>query len=102
MTKPTHAIVPVEPTEEMLKAMAGAYDAGWGYPNPQSVEARWAKKSQVAMLEASPNAGKVSREQLTKIAEIIYENQGLSVMSARVVAAHVAKSLGLSIEGEEE
>lgn len=46
-------LVPREPTEAMVSAMAECYDPTWGYPNA-SIGKEWAQKSYAAMLAAAP------------------------------------------------
>lgn len=48
----TRALLPPEPTEAIVKAMAECYDPTWGYPANCGVAEDWAVKSYKAMLGA--------------------------------------------------
>jgi|GEM_PF-4871587 len=96
-TNPTqYALVPVEPTEEML------FDAGTHYAGANGVAIiELMAEAVTAAITASPNAGKVSRDQLHHAineARLVPTQEALT-KGADIIAA--LKSLGLSVQEEE-
>lgn len=95
VTKQPMALVPVEPTEEML------FDAGSHYAAANgSVLTEPMRASVQAAIAASPNSGQVSRELLQELetAMVICEAEEATEKTYARAALEV---LGLSIEGDE-
>lgn len=92
MTTPMK-LVPVEPTEEMVEAVENPARESLVYPESRS------KQQCYAVAQASPNAGKVSREQVNLLAGAMVMLLTTNTGPNEIVEAMFA-ALGLEWEGE--
>lgn len=81
MIKPTHALVPAEPTEDMMTAIEEALKAVDRLENVSPTQLKevfkdFARLSMREALAASPHAGQVSRELRDKAAKASYDENG--------------------------
>jgi len=94
MTKPTHVIVPVEPTEAMVDAALDIISLG-----PPAGEV-WC-----AFLEDAPGAGKVSKEQSDLAADMLqhaFKEYEFPRIHAVAMVAVVVGAFGLEVKGDTE
>jgi len=99
MTQPRMALVPVEPTLEMVRAGCQAAN-GLLIDTPEGCD-ECATTIITAALAASPNAGKVSREQFQEMV-VTVEAASHSRASARAGMRVALSILGIELEGETE
>jgi len=96
MTKPTHALVPVEPTEDILDAYRSP--ARSTKPHRAGLPAT----RYVAMLAASPNAGKVNPKRVAVILDDLSKEYRHRPASLNDMMIECLRRLGLEIEGDVE
>ncbi|WOF74152.1 hypothetical protein QMT40_001799 [Parvibaculaceae bacterium PLY_AMNH_Bact1] len=94
MTNPTHYIVPAEPTEEMT-----AQGEANNYGGDDSFNDWASDNAYKAMLAASPNAGKVTKDQFNDLVNLLHDaaHDGNRFDEAVLGFLH---ALGLEVEGE--